>query len=267
MRLRPSTRKLVQDPGIVAGSPVGEVADWIGAFTYENGLNAWSESDVAAANVNPYLFTLPLIQQLTQDLSAHIFLHRERHRMLIFQRSPNRSIQSLKPTREDVDFLLLSNEGLNHRMDGFTTFIKEFRKVLNINDEIKDAKYCGYLDYCKEVFDDGTRMLEDIKGHLQSEIGLWSIDESRRSIEEAVSVKRLTQLAFIFLPLNFVTSLYGMNIQEMTGNGIRLWIFFITAICVTLSSIFIWRVLEPLQIFWKRLESFRKERPESTFSD
>jgi hypothetical protein len=55
-----------------------------------------------------------------------------------------------------------------------------------------------------------------------------SIIESRRGIEEAESVTRLTELAFIFIPLTFVSSLFSMQVEELK-NGVPLWIFFLTA--------------------------------------
>ena len=49
--------------------------------------------------------------------------------------------------------------------------------------------------------------------------------ESRKSIELADSVKRLTQIALIFVPLNLVTSLFGMNFVELGSGKMHIWIF------------------------------------------
>ena len=46
-----------------------------------------------------------------------------------------------------------------------------------------------------------------------------SITESKRGIEEAHAVMRLTQLAFVFLPLTFVTGIFGMNIEPFGGDA------------------------------------------------
>ena len=55
--------------------------------------------------------------------------------------------------------------------------------------------------------------------------------ESRRSINEAKTVTRLTELAFIFVPLSFCASLFSMSIYELQG-GVPVWTFIITALAM-----------------------------------
>ncbi|RAR04102.1 mg2+ transporter -like zinc transport protein [Stemphylium lycopersici] len=43
------------------------------------------------------------------------------------------------------------------------------------------------------------------------------IVDSRRSIAEAESISKLTELAFVFIPLSFVASLFSMEIRELDG--------------------------------------------------
>ena len=40
----------------------------------------------------------------------------------------------------------------------------------------------------------------------------------------------VTILAFIYVPLNLSTSIFGMNIQQLNHNGQSLWVFFVTAV-------------------------------------
>ena len=40
----------------------------------------------------------------------------------------------------------------------------------------------------------------------------------------------VTVLAFIYVPLNLATSIFGMNIQQLNQNGQNIWVFFTTAI-------------------------------------
>jgi hypothetical protein len=79
-----------------------------------------------------------------------------------------------------------------------------------------------------------------------------AIQESRRSIKEAVSVKRLTQLAFVFIPLSYASSLFGMNINEMTGNGSSLWIFVVTSLALLISAMCFWGLSSTIQRRWAR---------------
>jgi len=54
------------------------------------------------------------------------------------------------------------------------------------------------------------------------------LTESRRAILEAKSISRLTLLAFIFVPLSFVSGLFSMNDEFMPG-GRYFWIYFVVA--------------------------------------
>jgi hypothetical protein len=55
------------------------------------------------------------------------------------------------------------------------------------------------------------------------------IVDSRRSITEAESISKLTELAFVFIPLSFVASLFSMQVHELDG-GVPLYQFGLVAI-------------------------------------
>jgi Mg2+ and Co2+ transporter CorA len=75
---------------------------------------------------------------------------------------------------------------------------------------------------------------------LQLHIAEKSSAESRRSIKQAISVSRVTFLAFIFLPLSLVTSFFGMNIRELNGNGPQIRSFLIATGSVTAVMLVCW---------------------------
>jgi hypothetical protein len=62
---------------------------------------------------------------------------------------------------------------------------------------------------------------------------LVQIIDARQSFAETVNISRLTILALIFVPLSFVSSLFGMNPINMPG-GPRFWVYFTIAVPVTL---------------------------------
>lgn len=64
---------------------------------------------------------------------------------------------------------------------------------------------------------------------------LLSIKESNRSIEEAHAITRLTQLAFVFLPLTFVTGVFGMNIKPFGGDAAT-WKFVVTLVTIAVPA-------------------------------
>lgn len=59
--------------------------------------------------------------------------------------------------------------------------------------------------------------------------------ESHRSIAETKSVTKLTELAFIFIPLSFTCSLFSMSIRELQ-HGVPVWTFILTAVIIALVS-------------------------------
>ena len=54
---------------------------------------------------------------------------------------------------------------------------------------------------------------ERVERTFQSVASTMSILESKSAIAEAHSVGRLTELAFIFVPLSFVSSFFGMSVK------------------------------------------------------
>ncbi|KAK8045569.1 corA-like mg2+ transporter protein [Apiospora rasikravindrae] len=70
-----------------------------------------------------------------------------------------------------------------------------------------------------------------------------SIREAQKAFAEARSVTKLTRLAFIFVPLSFTTSAFGMNISEL-GNGeapsFWVWAVVTVIIGVPVFALFQW---------------------------
>lgn len=93
------------------------------------------------------------------------------------------------------------------------------------------------IEYCHEVLKNGQAINQLAKNRIQVETSLMAILESKRSIQEAVAVKYLTQLAFVFTPLTFVTSVFGMKIKEMTDTGPRIWIHILTSVGVASATL------------------------------
>jgi hypothetical protein len=48
-------------------------------------------------------------------------------------------------------------------------------------------------------------------------------------MNETQTVTRLTELAFVFIPLSFCASLFSMSIREL-GDGVPVWVFIITSL-------------------------------------
>ena len=70
----------------------------------------------------------------------------------------------------------------------------------------------------------------------QSMLGLLAIAESRKATQQAVRAKNLQLLAYIFLPISTVSSIYGMNTAEILDRRPRNWYFIVGAVAAIASS-------------------------------
>ncbi|CAI7627214.1 unnamed protein product [Penicillium glandicola] len=127
-----------------------------------------------------------------------------------------RELPELRSSMEPfIDFLLKSNT-LNSPVEAAvmkSEVTQDFHELWNNMDHIIDR-------------------LQRTSASLISNMGLL---DSRRSIEEAHAVARLTELAFIFVPMSFAASVFGMQIEPF-ANPVPIRDFFVVAIAVTLSA-------------------------------
>lgn len=237
---RPSIRDPAQN---IHGNVVNDIFMYPCTTLLANHLEGWNVSHISAANSNPYLYMYPLLQMAARDLSTSIRKIRSTHNKIISMHTHGeehnliRLFWGTKPMTKD---LMYRTATLSSKIDDFTDFVRDLQGLQKMYPKIQGPEYDETLLYISEVLDDGRRATRMVQDLTQSEIGLWSMEVSERSIEETASVIRLTQLAFIFVPLSFVTSLYGMNVKEISGDGVRIWVFFVTAICVMFLVLSIW---------------------------
>ena len=116
------------------------------------------------------------------------------------------------------------------------TFIRSFETHYIRDSTESDPRLVRFKESCDSVLSDGRYLCSLVQERMQIDTSLASIRESKKSIEEAVVVKRLTRLAFVFIPLTYSSSLFGMNIREMTGEGPRIWNFVAVSICIGLIT-------------------------------
>ncbi|KAK8232500.1 hypothetical protein HDK90DRAFT_512420 [Phyllosticta capitalensis] len=72
-----------------------------------------------------------------------------------------------------------------------------------------------------DVRAEGT--LRHFESTFSATIGSMSFIESTKAIQQAEQVKKLTQLAFCFIPLSFVCGIFGMNVNELANISLWVW--------------------------------------------
>jgi hypothetical protein len=80
-----------------------------------------------------------------------------------------------------------------------------------------------------------TGCMDLIDRSAHSLLAEMQIADSRRGIAEAESVSKLTELAFVFIPLSFVASLFSMQIHELDG-GVPVYQFALVAIAIVIAA-------------------------------
>jgi magnesium transporter len=86
--------------------------------------------------------------------------------------------------------------------------------------------------------------LRDVLGTiLQANMAVISNQQNEISVRQNETVKQLTLVATIFLPLTFITGFFGMNFGWLTGDITSFWVFAVYGIGTLLASaaaIYLW---------------------------
>ncbi|KAK7539213.1 hypothetical protein IWX47DRAFT_849193 [Phyllosticta citricarpa] len=108
--------------------------------------------------------------------------------------------------------------------------MKDEHEVFKVTDhqlEVANYNYPLLEQSIKESQVKSNPTLDSVQRHFESTvpalIGVMSIIESRKAIKHAEEVTKLTQLAFFFIPLNFVVGIFGMNFEELPSDGTWTW--------------------------------------------
>lgn len=145
-----------------------------------------------------------------------------------------KSLQEKEPTLTNLVYCREILSTHSERLKELIHWIKRYRRRHPLYESIEDE----YLQrQAEDVTDD---LLTDFE-HLVRRTDLLSkrcntgmavignnamLDESRKAIFQARRVARLTFIAFVFVPLSFTTSLFGMNVAQLgTGDvSIAIWV-------------------------------------------
>ncbi|KAL0634481.1 hypothetical protein Q9L58_006570 [Maublancomyces gigas] len=107
----------------------------------------------------------------------------------------------------------------------------------------------------------GITELEKETTEMIGLFNLISIFEARRSIEASVSMKRLSWITFIFLPLMFISGMFGMNVNILQGTPPAWQWYFVVAVPFSTLVILVWilcKYLPGIKSLERRLDGFLK---------
>lgn len=109
------------------------------------------------------------------------------------------------------------------------------------NGKYKFGTRGGPIQDLQLIFDEATEQEAFLMETFQLLMSSLSMQDSQASIEQTRRSTRLTQLAFIYIPLSFVTSIFGMNIKELNGSVLDLRAVFVgvTAVVLATATVFL----------------------------
>ncbi|MGI8571594.1 MAG: magnesium and cobalt transport protein CorA [Solirubrobacteraceae bacterium] len=86
--------------------------------------------------------------------------------------------------------------------------------------------------------------LRDVLGTvLQANMAVISNQQNQISVRQNETMKQLTLVATIFLPLSFITGFFGMNFAWLTGHITSFWVFAVFglgSLTISAAGIFLW---------------------------
>lgn len=117
-------------------------------------------------------------------------------------------------------------------------------------DTLKSTK--RQAESLKNLIDHQNSMYESRLSNRLGMVANYHAKEASRQADEAAaqnaSMRRLTVVTFVFLPLTFMASLFGTNVEELGQGHIRIWVFFAAGVPFAALVLATWAYLE----FWKQ---------------
>lgn len=104
------------------------------------------------------------------------------------------------------------------------------------NGEYNYGSRGGPIHDLQRIYDEAIELERFLMETFQLLMSTLSIRNSQASIEQTKRTTRLTQLAFIYIPLSFVTGIFGMNIAEINGSALSLWAVFVCTTIVVAAT-------------------------------
>jgi Mg2+ and Co2+ transporter CorA len=91
-------------------------------------------------------------------------------------------------------------------------------------------------DY-QSLVDRASKLLRYCDRGVQIVMNNAMIKESREAIHQAKGVVKLTRLAFVFIPLSFTTSFFGMNFKQLNSEALGIWIWFVVSLPILAMAV------------------------------
>ncbi|KAJ3580212.1 hypothetical protein NPX13_g352 [Xylaria arbuscula] len=123
----------------------------------------------------------------------------------------------------------------------------------------------GLLEDYEQLLDRCIELSKTCNRGITLAMNKATIEESRKAIEQSERLKKLTILATLFIPLNFSSSLFGMNIEILGQGHLAFWWFLVLCVPITLLAyiFYLWdfqALRNQARRLWRMCYSLRSNR-------
>jgi CorA-like Mg2+ transporter protein len=102
--------------------------------------------------------------------------------------------------------------------------------------ELRRGEYYLPENTLNRILKDADQLSQFLMDSFQLLMSTISVLDAQTSLDQAARGTRLTQLAFIYVPLSFVTGIWGMNLKEINGSPLSVWVAVVSLIFIGLGT-------------------------------
>jgi magnesium transporter len=132
---------------------------------------------------------------------------------------------------------------LKHELTALRRLAVPLREVISVlmrpTTRLVPEESAAYYDDVRDHLIRVVDMIDTMRDYLMDSLKIYTTQQTRRNTEETrrvnQSVARLTAVATIFLPLTFITGVYGMNFEYMPETQWQYGFYAILGLCVVLG--------------------------------
>lgn len=203
--------------------------------------------DVEGAAVHHAAFPAsPLCYMLSNSISQTNLRYLSREiRRISFQeiRDPDSKTNDILHDRRE-DLVAFFNAGLAETIkyvpDNVDKFMKDFLDLLWPGENWTGTMTSAH----KKILEEGLELEKFLMETFQLLLSSTSIQDAKLSNQQSSRATQLTILASIYVPLSFVTGIFGMNLKELNQSGQPIWAFFVTVVVAVIATVGIFLILK-----------------------
>lgn len=116
------------------------------------------------------------------------------------------------------------------------------RHFLGTQTVLASPEWADLLHDYEHMLEEAKQNSDQFEAYEMRCMNRFGLLASMKSVQQSESIGRLSILAFVFIPLSFITSFFGMNLVEFGTGSIRIWVFIVSAATLVFVMLIAWTV-------------------------